>query len=90
MANSHPGSYCGQDAYNDMFVTEVRDDLRTTGIWSLQGIEVGISAQNEGLERCHRPCNQMWGGVKTTWKIRIKKLFAWAARKAMPGSVRME
>ena len=22
MANSHPGSYCGQDAYNDMFVTE--------------------------------------------------------------------
>lgn len=24
MANSHPGSYCGQDAYNDMFVTEKR------------------------------------------------------------------
>lgn len=22
MANSHPGSYCGQDAYNDMLVTE--------------------------------------------------------------------
>lgn len=22
MANSHPGSYCGQDAYNDMFVTK--------------------------------------------------------------------
>lgn len=22
MANSHPGSYCGQDAYNDMFVVE--------------------------------------------------------------------
>lgn len=22
MANSHPGSYCGQDAYSDMFVTE--------------------------------------------------------------------
>jgi site-specific DNA-cytosine methylase len=62
MANSHPGSYCGQDAYNDMFVTEERNDLCTTGIWSLQGIEVGISAQNEGLERCHRPCNQTWGG----------------------------
>ena len=27
MANSHPGSYCGQDAYNDMFVTEKRNDL---------------------------------------------------------------
>lgn len=25
MANSHPGSYCGQDAYNDMFVTEKRN-----------------------------------------------------------------
>lgn len=24
MANSHPGSYCGQDAYNNMFVTEDR------------------------------------------------------------------
>ena len=24
MANSHPGSYCGQDAYSDMFVTEKR------------------------------------------------------------------
>ena len=23
-ANSHPGSYCGQDAYSDMFVTEKR------------------------------------------------------------------
>lgn len=23
MANSHPGSYCGQDAYSDMLVTDV-------------------------------------------------------------------
>lgn len=23
MANSHPGSYCGQDAYQDMFVTQM-------------------------------------------------------------------
>ena len=22
MANSHPGSYCGQDAYSDLLVTE--------------------------------------------------------------------
>ena len=27
MANSHPGSYCGQDAYNDMFVTEKNNGL---------------------------------------------------------------
>lgn len=24
-ANSHPGSYCGQDAHTDMFVTEKKD-----------------------------------------------------------------
>ena len=28
MANSHPGSYCGQDAYNDMLITENRNGLR--------------------------------------------------------------
>ena len=28
MANSHPGSYCGQDAYNDMFITK-GDDMDT-------------------------------------------------------------
>ena len=26
MANSHPGSYCGQDAYTDMFVTEEQNE----------------------------------------------------------------
>lgn len=26
MANSHPGSYCGQDAYSDMLITEKRHD----------------------------------------------------------------
>lgn len=25
MANSHPGSYCGQDAYSDMLVTECKE-----------------------------------------------------------------
>lgn len=27
MANSHPGSYCGQDAYTDMFVTEKKNEI---------------------------------------------------------------
>lgn len=26
MANTHPGSYSGQDAYNDMFVTEKKNE----------------------------------------------------------------
>ena len=29
MANSHPGSYCGQDAYNDMLVTEKGENMKT-------------------------------------------------------------
>lgn len=42
MANSHPGSYSGQDAYNDMFVTEKKcysiDDTKmaNTYIWEEQ------------------------------------------------------
>lgn len=34
MANSHPGSYCGQDAYNDMLVTE-REREREKETWSM-------------------------------------------------------
>lgn len=31
-ANSHPGSYCGQDAYNDMFITENYGNMDISGI----------------------------------------------------------
>ena len=31
MANSHPGSYCGQDAYNDMLITQ-RERERVWGM----------------------------------------------------------
>ena len=37
MANSHPGSYCGQDAYNDMFVTESENVLHRK--WSIRSVE---------------------------------------------------
>lgn len=36
MANSHPGSYCGQDAYNDMFVTE----LLSNGVYKMNDEEI--------------------------------------------------
>ena len=29
MANSHPGSYCGQDAYSDMFIIGGGTELET-------------------------------------------------------------
>ena len=40
MANSHPGSYCGQDAYTDMFVTEkenVNDKHRNISLHHIGG-----------------------------------------------------
>lgn len=47
MANSHPGSYCGQDAYNDMFVTEKRNELlhRERAIDAAQSVEEGRRTQ---------------------------------------------
>ena len=52
MANSHPGSYCGQDAYNDMFVTEKRDEINNTRSFSLNSSgRVGTSVKSKGLQR---------------------------------------
>ena len=55
MANSHPGSYCGQDAYSDMLITETSDGIRISGIRSLQGNGCGFGTENEGLQGCNRP-----------------------------------
>lgn len=35
MANSHPGSYCGQDAYNDMFVTTNAAQRERERVWMI-------------------------------------------------------
>ena len=53
MANSHPGSYCGQDAYSDMLVTE--NDIFISGHRPVQRIEPGIKPQTEGLQGCYGP-----------------------------------
>lgn len=49
MANSHPGSYCGQDAYNDMFVTEKKNDI--------QHISSGFSDESNGRQGVFSVCN---------------------------------
>ena len=51
MANSHPGSYCGQDAYNDMLVTE--DELFVSGNRNLQGIGCCKNLGAKGLQGCN-------------------------------------
>ena len=48
MANSHPGSYCGQDAYNDMFVTEKLNESKLGRIADLT----------------HPNSKEQWGGQR--------------------------
>lgn len=59
MANSHPGSYCGQDAYNDMFVTaraaqreREREsmDVRNAEIGQLHDEQQGVNDECEAVQ----------------------------------------
>lgn len=66
MANSHPGSYCGQDAYNDMFVTEKRNDIHNceTGL-SHEGPDgQSICADGNGLQGPADRHKSKWGGCE--------------------------
>lgn len=66
MANSHPGSYCGQDAYSDMFVTEKkRNDIYNseTGFSYEGAVGNGICPDGNGLQRSTNNYTNR-GGVK--------------------------
>ena len=67
MANSHPGSYCGQDAYNDMFVTERRNErICTSEIRAVQGIESGKQFEAKRLQGCNGSnCNRVGDEINT-------------------------
>ena len=73
MANSHPGSYCGQDAYNDMFITEKRNDN-----FNKQG---GLSHQSE-LQ--HNECACGYGLQRSANNIRGGCDMDTAVRRLMP------
>lgn len=73
MANSHPGSYCGQDAYNDMFVTEKQDgNFFIPKVGSIQGIRGGEDSLCEGLQVGHGSDNR--GGAMRTVVRRLTPL----------------
>ena len=76
MANSHPGSYCGQDAYNDMFVTESKnEDIFVSRVRAVQGIRTSIEPKDARLQRCNRFGNR--GGcdeVDTQTKTVVRRL----------------
>jgi site-specific DNA-cytosine methylase len=55
MANSHPGSYCGQDAYTDMFVTETKnesDKFRDVPLHNGRGKNDAV--ESKGLQRSNQ------------------------------------
>ena len=65
MANSHPGSYCGQDAYNDILVTE-NEGIRNAEDRRIQGIRTGVFSEDEGSQRRNGPSNEGGGqGMET-------------------------
>ena len=64
MANSHPGSYCGQDAYNNMLVTE-DGILRTDENGQLQR---GFRSDNSCSQRLQER-NGFSGGVLIKWVL---------------------
>ena len=73
MANSHPGSYCGQDAYNDMFVTENIDGLvhRQRSSSSVVSEREGRCAElhgrsTENFKRAERERERVWL-IRTLW-----------------------
>lgn len=70
MANSHPGSYCGQDAYSDMLITGEKDDrkrrtdCRDSGCQLLQGMR---HERGAGANDC--------GGVRTMSEEREQPIY---------------
>lgn len=66
MANSHPGSYSGQDAYSDMLVTD-HEHICDAGLWAIQRERQGIRDEGTGPQGCYRPDHSR-GGVPT-WKL---------------------
>lgn len=55
---AHAGSYNGQDAYNDMLIT---DGILNTENRRIQEVGASEYAGAERLQKCHRPNNR--GGV---------------------------
>lgn len=70
MANSHPGSYCGQDAYNDMLVTENRNDL-VHGKWSNKS---GYGRSDRRAQLYARPTGNNYEGGQSGMNTIVRRL----------------
>ena len=54
-AGAHPGSYNGQDAYNDMLVT---DGIFNSKNRRVQAVAESIDIERKRLQERDRPCDQ--------------------------------
>lgn len=72
MANSHPGSYCGQDAYNDMFVTENKHELFVSENRRIQGIGTKPHDGSQRLQRCNG--SHIEGGCNENMETVVRRL----------------
>ena len=52
---AHPGSYNGQDAYNDMLVI---DGVFNSKNRRVQAVAESLDIKRKGLQECDRPCGQ--------------------------------
>ena len=64
---AHPGSYNGQDAYNDMLVVSNESILNAENR-PVQRIGSGIGVETEGLQGRNRP--DYWGGEEMDARVR--------------------
>lgn len=62
MANSHPGSYCGQDAYSDMFVTEKKNESDMYRQRAIARCDADRSGAVQNAELYARPDEDYRGG----------------------------
>lgn len=70
MANSHPGSYCGQDAYSDMFVTEKKNETLLHRKRTADAVTADAPCGNAELYARSAGDPRMWGGTEMETVVR--------------------
>lgn len=80
MANSHPGSYCGQDAYNDVLITEKRNEnIFDATVGRVQGLLNRINDGCKDVQECYRlghegGCNNLPNQVRRLTPLECERL----------------
>ena len=73
MANSHPGSYSGQDAYSDLLITENRG-VQRMGDWKRSDASDPSTEESRSIEHDARPDNSPHYRARRLTPIECAKL----------------